>query len=96
MTITEAKEIREELKRFWKNLEIITTLAAERNKTNGNNYSWQYYEGCSGEVANYTFFPEITNCKVVAYLTKDTESKLYPAKDTIKDFEFVLNYKPKI
>lgn len=96
MNLTEAKAIRENLKRFWKNLEIITTEASKRNKTNGNNYCWQCYEGCSGSVANYTFFPEITNCKVVAYLTKDTESKLYPGEDTRKDFWYVLNYKSKI
>ena len=92
MNISEAKEIRNKLKLFWNNFEIISRKAAKKNAANGNNYSWQYYAKCSESVANYSVFPELTNCELVAFLTKDKKSKLYPAEDTVKDFRFILLY----
>ena len=92
MNISEAKEIEKKIKLFWNNYEIISRKAAEKNAANGNNYAWQYYANCSGSVANYSIFPEITNCELVAFLTKDKKSKLYPDEDIIKDFRFILLY----
>ena len=92
MLYTEAKEIRNKLKLFWNNFEIISRKAAEKNAANGKNYSWQYYAKCSESVANYSVFPELTNYKIIAHFTKDKKSKLYPSGDEVKDFRFILLY----
>ena len=93
MNYNEAMEIRASLKTFWKNYKVILTLTGQYNENNNANCNWHHYFNNNGSVADYSYIPELTNARLIAFVTKDTGSKLYPEDEMQDDFIFILNYK---
>ena len=90
MNFDQASLIRKELKRFWKAYKAIQKETGERNESNDDNFSWQYYFGGEG-VADYVGFPEVTNWQLIDYLL-GRQNPNTREEDEI-NFSIILNYK---
>ena len=90
MRYSKAKEIRIDIKKFWKNYRAIKALEERKNLENGQAYAWQHYLGGKG-MGDYSLFPEITNWQLIDYLLERENSETED-EDRI-NFNIILEYK---